>query len=403
MVQNKNKNMVPRKIPVKEKSSHLYGRKSRFSKDCEFCQRLEKLMIIYKDKLSRGEEDSQLGEVRGRIDALLQTRGMSVKRMDYKPISEDIHRVLRIHFNGGINMPPENKLSPSFRLTAGNKENQKVFGGDYDLRQCRAWRFMYRFEEFRAQEDTIRKSLAYLRIAPENLSQLNVYDLEASLFKYRSEVTRDAKVRGDYMDLFEGAKRSFIKTFVKTHGKEFSEQLKKIGVDEKYAEALKKVMEKDGRMPPVIREDDGNLLQGPTFTVHHKMALQDAGQYEDYTKVNDFSNFAIMLDSPENDEASHDLPPLHKMAHSTDKPVYYEQETAEQADNEVKKRRIRYIERLQLPEKVCFMAGAGKEFQINYQDRDLHEYYQAREEAVREVKNKSINKQRGIGRYGKSA
>lgn len=84
-----------------------------------------------------------------------------------------------------------------------------------------------------------------MNIPPEMLPHMNAYDFADVLYRRFQDTADDyGKVR-----IFTGARRSFIKDFIRNNEKQFRAYLRRTQVDDRYADALIEMMHK--KAPPI--------------------------------------------------------------------------------------------------------------------------------------------------------
>lgn len=264
-------------------------------------------------------------------------------------------KLLRMEFNGIIRKPAINQLSEAFR---NQEESNKTYTSkDYNLEDSPAWSHFARFASVKKLSGAVCRALADYNINPAMLKEMNFYDFAYLLYKRYARANDDGVRFDEISKGVDGSKKAFVKQFIRKNEQAFREQLSAMDdpkVSPQYIEALVKCMKETGTMnPPVTRDEHGKILVGPEFSIHHKKAIQDAGQSEDYTERNRFENFVIIIDTKNR--------PYHPFIHSTDKPPYYEKDGK------------KYVERLQLPDGVCFYGGSKKSMQIYNTPQDSKE------------------------------
>ncbi len=282
-------------------------------------------------------------------EAFLKTRldrnGLSLDEfVERLQIDKETRRVTRIDFNGCVNLPEDFNLSAEYAAisTKTDLKDEKQLAQDgeicndelingrlaqiYDLDKCPAWQKFAKFESFRKKENLIRRAMYACEIDNRQLENLNVFDIEHMLcryhdfqmkkpeysrgrFSYQEGLPQSVKIfdnsRNPYdHDLpFDGAKAFAVKNFINNHEEEFVAYLKEMGVSEKTEINPRTGKEesdisravatmKRGNLPKVQRPE-GRYLEG---TVHHEVAIQDAGYLDDVTQVNHWSNMRIIFD-----------------------------------------------------------------------------------------------------------
>ena len=224
----------------------------------------------------------------------LDRHGLEFRTMDYqKPPSYDERRVKRAEFNGGINKPLKRNLSAGYADFKENGGGETLGPADYRMEDYPAWQMLSAYPNFERKKDEFAAALSYAKVPPQLAAQMNVFDFEDVMFSYHEDCRGDAGL--NYVHLFEGSREFTLKTFIKNHGEEFREILKKMRVEPENAERAAALMQK-GRLP-VIPLPDGKVLRG---TVHHLHAIYDSAALEISQNgpkdVNDADNHVIIFE-----------------------------------------------------------------------------------------------------------
>lgn len=230
-----------------------------------------------------------LQEAETLLKSKLQQNGLEFNEFEFKiPIPADMRRVIRMEFDGAIEKPDEDILSPGYK----NRERTEISDGSaYPLETSPAWQKFAKFENFRRMESEVREALAAAEIAPELVKEMRVADFEDVLWQYRNAKQPEEYKDQPRINVFEGSRNFFVKMFIANHEDEFREVLKSLGCNEKTADyAVDKL--KKGKLPKI--QLPGNKYLVPT--VHHDHAIQDAGQLKDPTAVNNVDNLRMMFD-----------------------------------------------------------------------------------------------------------
>lgn len=223
-------------------------------------------------------------------DKVQEESGFSSVVLEYKePVSREMRRVIRMEFNGGINLPDEDDLSPAYaELAKDNRMGEGIYkAADYDLADLKIWKDMARFPNFAKLENEFKAALAFQNVPPAMLREMNVFDFEDVMFKYRN--LEDESL--NFVHLFEGSKEFAIKMYGRNHQKELQEGLSGLGVSAEEAKRVTDMMCRRGRIPSV-HLPDGRVLKN---SVHHEWAILDAGLKENPEDVNKMNNFKIVF------------------------------------------------------------------------------------------------------------
>lgn len=234
---------------------------------------------------------SGLAEAETLLRSKLRQNGLELSEFEFKvPIPADMRRVIRMEFDGAVERPDADILSPAYR----NREIKKISqeeASSYSLGECPAWQKFAKFENFRRMEGEVREALAFCGVAPDMVREMRVSDMEDTIWQYRNSRQSEEYQDQPRINIFEGSRGFFVKTFAKNHEKEFRDTLKSLGCNDRTLDyAIDKL--KKGKLPKVQLPGNKHLVP----TVHHDHAIRDAGQLKDPTQVNNVSNLRMMFD-----------------------------------------------------------------------------------------------------------
>ncbi len=307
--------------------------------------------------LSSGNEELRR-ETREKIKNMMGIwRLRYVNNIKYYPLSREEKHIIRMDYYGTIDepvrIPTRSKSSKTYLNFINSPYKQKLENPQYKLETSPAWNKFRQFPRFRKIEGNLLKQLAQMDIPPEMLPQMNAYDFADVLYRaFKDTANEYGKVR-----IFTGARRSFIKDFIRKNERPFRAYLKNINVDDRYADALIEQMHKKGATNDIdvydsakalnllqkyqqkglipkdeqlslnltsaqlelikmqgdypsvaVLDKEGKTLKGPTFTVHHKIAVKDAGEATYLADVNHFENLCLTIEDP-----------YHRLLHSLDR------------------------------------------------------------------------------------
>ena len=215
-------------------------------------------------------------------------------------ISPEVRFLIKTDFNGLVNAPAREQLSPFFQKVVKYKNflnhNDKYLSEMYDLEKIPAWQSMKQFASFRGQASHLKSALFHLQINPKRLHKLNAFDLVVLLKNYHVI---------NNIPSFESQKSKFVKFFIKNFECEFRDYLlqnkdlivfslscKGIRIDEKknldaykiFIDKAIQNMKKKGQVPPL-------------FNIHHKEAVKDCGDTA-LSDSNNFKNLCLVLEVP---------------------------------------------------------------------------------------------------------
>ena len=287
-----------------------------------------------------------------------------------------------------IKIPGRSKSTSAYLAFINSPYKEKIDNPQYDLDSSPAWNKFRQFPRFRKIEKQMLEQLKAEKVPPHLIPQMNAYDYADILYRaFKDTADEYGKVR-----IFNGARRSFVKDFIRNNEPQFRQYLKRIRVDDRYTESLIEMMQKKGittdidvfdkqkailllekykedkLLPPeeeinekisskqlefikyrgdygkiAILDEEGKALSGPTFTVHHKIAVKDGGEATYLADVNHFENLCLMVNEP-----------YHRLMHSLDK-------------TEISNFRESYKARIYMQNPhIIFWGGISQDYQIHY-------------------------------------
>lgn len=359
-----------------------------------------KCKLIYKMNLTPDVRQllqaNKYENIRGLLTAELQKVGCDFETAPYEPVSEEESRAIRIQFSGGVNQPPPEKCAYDIHQNRHKEINYKP--EDYDLESSSVAQTFKKLKYPASVFKKMEKALVAAKIPPEDVAELNIYDYENLLYNHN----RQPGDEEGFAPIMTGAKKAAVKAFVINHESQIVTMLTEMDVSQEYINIALQNM-KNGKLPNgKLQDKQGNVFYGPSFTVHHKTAVQDAHKFQDVSQINDIGNFAIMLNTNRNaDYETREIvskyPDLHDLAHKTDKPLYYEN------DNE-NGEKLKVTEKVKLPANVLFMVGFSARFQINCTEDDkksfakfLNEEYEKTETVKKNRYQYNLGKEKYAG------
>ena len=236
-----------------------------------------------------------------KIHDLLKKKGLIYSIKPHFLITKVEKIIIRADYNGTINpITDEKQLS---RLYLEHRDNKKSPTHDYKdyscLKDSKAWALFSQFKNFQNLETFVKKYLYSIDYPPEKIKKLVIEDF-IDLF-YQEQTRRQKR-------LFMGEKKSFIKDFIKKAEPQFKQILRNLNVDEKYITALVVSMKVRGSCDKIkVYDKKGNLIEGPRFSVHHKVAVKDGNSQEHLAEVNLFKNLCLTIDEPYHSKILHRL------------------------------------------------------------------------------------------------
>ncbi len=284
----------------------------------------------------------------------LEKYGFFLHCYDYYPTSVEKKRVARMAFNGCVEKPKENDLSPDFRKLKNLQIKRETHSAEeYDLNMSPAWQIFKQVPEFANIESQARSACANFGVPVSMLSSLSVHDFCHLINeKFRSSNGTNAKI------FPESYKAKNTKRFIAENEDAFRfGMLQKKGINKEYVETLIRAM-KQGYTDLTKYNENGSPVwkkewsNQPVIDVHHIVNIKDASNKEtngkSFASVNDYENMCFIV------RDQHDI--MHALENDMKTEAIY---------NDIFfNRRIdkKYIYRIQPPENVkCIL---GFDFQI---------------------------------------
>ena len=349
----------------------------------------QKYLDILSSSINRQERDF----IREEIKTLIRTWGLTyVDDLEHYPLSREEKHIIRMDFYGSINqtekVPPRTNLSERYLqfINAPQTQQAELPSQDYDLDASPTWQLFRQFPRFQKIESELKEQMHKMHIPAELLPAMNAYDFSDILYNYFKEDENSPKAH-----LFLGARKSFIKDFIRHNENALKKYLTQINVDQRYIDALVDEMKRLGKtsnimvMDPIkwktlfkqyqkagliptdevytpdvpqkykelikehndyfkvaVLDKEGKPLSGPEFSVHHKTAVKDAATIPDLADVNKFENLCLTIDSP-----------YHRILHSLDMTQTID-------------KRESYKSRIYMNKDIVFWGGFHPMFHIHY-------------------------------------
>ena len=349
----------------------------------------QKYLDILSSSINRQERDF----IREEIKTLIRTWGLTyVDDLEHYPLSREEKHIIRMDFYGSINQtektPPRTNLSERYLQFINTPQTQQAElpSQDYNLDASPTWQLFRQFPRFQKIESELKEQMHKMHIPAELLPALNAYDFSDILYNYYKEDENSPKAH-----LFLGARKSFIKDFIRHNETAFRKYLTQTNVDKRYIDALVDEMKRLGKtsnimvMDPIkwktlfkqyqkagliptdevytpdvpqkykdlikehndyfkvaVLDKEGKPLSGPEFSVHHKTAVKDAATIPDLADVNKFENLCLTIDSP-----------YHRILHSLDMTQTID-------------KRESYKSRIYMDKDIVFWGGFHPLFHIHY-------------------------------------
>ena len=349
----------------------------------------QKYLDILSSSINRQERDF----IREEIKTLIRTWGLTyVDDLEHYPLSREEKHIIRMDFYGSINQtektPPRTNLSERYLqfINAPQTQQAELPPQDYNLDASPTWQLFRQFPRFQKIESELKEQMHKMHIPAELLPAMNAYDFSDILYNYFKEDENSPKAH-----LFLGARKSFIKDFIRHNENALKKYLTQINVDQRYIDALVDEMKRLGKtsnimvMDPIkwktlfkqyqkagliptdevytpdvsqkykelikehndyfkvaVLDKEGKPLSGPEFSVHHKTAVKDAATIPDLADVNKFENLCLTIDSP-----------YHRILHSLDMTQTID-------------KRESYKSRIYMDKDIVFWGGFHPLFHIHY-------------------------------------
>ena len=349
----------------------------------------QKYLDILSSSINRQERDF----IREEIKTLIRTWGLTyVDDLEHYPLSREEKHIIRMDFYGSINqtekVPPRTNLSERYLqfINAPQSQQAELPPQDYNLDASPTWQLFRQFPRFQKIESELKEQMHKMHIPAELLPAMNAYDFSDILYNYFKEDENSPKAH-----LFLGARKSFIKDFIRHNENALKKYLTQINVDQRYIDALVDEMKRFGKtsnimvMDPIkwktlfkqyqkagliptdevytpdvpqkykelikehndyfkvaVLDKEGKPLSGPEFSVHHKTAVKDAATIPDLADVNKFENLCLTIDSP-----------YHRILHSLDMTQTID-------------KRESYKSRIYMNKDIVFWGGFHPLFHIHY-------------------------------------
>ena len=249
---------------------------------------LQSISPEFKDKLLKNKTSTETFNF---LEKQLEQVGLSVDTIDYRPpLNIDTRHIIRMEFNGSVYEPDEDHLSDAYFEHKKNPPELTVSKDSYNLDDCPSWAMFKQFANFKNMENEFRQALAWSKVPPQMLKDLNSFDFEDLLFRHQKETDFYGKEKNSYR-LFEGAREAAVKIHTHNHKAELITYFKELGAKEEDIQKLLDTMENKGRIPP-LPLPNGDYL---TATVHHDDAILDTDPSLDITQTNAAQNFRIIF------------------------------------------------------------------------------------------------------------
>lgn len=297
--------------------------------------------------------------VRGEIKTELEKNEFTTETNEYVAVPDDYYRIARLDFESTLEPIKDSELSPEY-VKARNSLPAETFSPDAykDLhKRSETWARCSEFPNFRNLQPKFFEALTEFNIPPQVADTMKIKDIEDLMLMHAQKHDSHPKGNGyTRYSLFgqDDAKRQFVKFVVETDEKAhaFKQMMVEQGARPEYAAALVEKMRRYGVMNPgTVRDEAGEIVPPPKFklSIHHKHAIQDMGNLDPKSKINDLNNFVLILDKPYHQPICHGL----------DLPSY-----RSNAEGKC------YTERIKFPKGLVVMFGFNKKKQMRLKENE---------------------------------
>lgn len=307
----------------------------------EYKQQLYRKILV--EKLILNIAAGKNSEIKQNLEQIMKDEGLKFTEKEESLISQEEKFLIKTEFHGLSHYPSKEMLSQYFQKHIENKEhpeNKTYHESEYQLDNIPSWKYFKQFSSFKKRAGIFAKALAEKNIPPQDISQLNAYDLIALLKNYNQKHD---------IPNFETAKSKFIKYFINNHEADYRSymlenkavilyalQNKGIELDlKKNHHAYEEFIEKN----IILMKTKGSVP--PLFNIHHKRPVKDSNSNENLSMANNYKNLCLIIESP-----------YHNMLHLFDTNVL-----GKTIFN-------RKVKRIELPQELIFFGGFSRKFQI---------------------------------------
>lgn len=297
--------------------------------------------------------------IREEIKTELEKNEFTTEINEYIPVNEDYYRIARLDFESTLEPIKDEELSPEYLKARNSLPDKTYTPDDYKGLHLRSetWACCSEFQNFRNIQPKLFEALSEYGIPPEVADSMKIKDIEDLMLLHAQKHTSHPKGNGaTRYSLFgqDDAKRQFVKFVVGNDEKAdaFKQMMIEQGARPEYAAALVEKMQKFGVMNPgTVYDEAGEVVPPPNFkfSIHHKHAIQDLGNLDPKSKINDLDNFVLIVDKPYHQPICHglDLPSYRRNAEGRC-----------------------YTERIKFPKGLVAMFGFNKKKQMRLKENE---------------------------------
>lgn len=313
----------------------------------EYKQQLYRKILV--EKLILNISSGKNSEIKQNLEQIMKDEGLKFVEKEESLISQEEKFLIKTEFHGLSHYPSKEQLSPYFQQFINDNTEPKVTSfneNDYILERIPSWKYFKQFASFKKRAPIFAKALAEKGIPPQDIQNLNAYDLVAMLKNYNQKHD---------IPNFETAKSKFIKYFINHHEADFRTYLhenkaviiyalKSKGIEldlKKNHHAYEEFIDKN----IILMKTKGSVP--PLFNIHHKHPVKDSRTEENLSMANNPKNLCLIIECP-----------YHNMLHLFDTNIL-----GKTIFN-------RKVKRVELPQGLIFFGGFSRKFQF-YRQQEI--------------------------------
>lgn len=233
---------------------------------------------------------------------LIEESGLQIDIDEPKNFANFSKNLIKIDAIGIIKQPDEKLQTLDYLENKSSYQKRNVTPiKDYELRKHPTWSLFRHFPNFQLIEKHLLHQLNSTKIHAKTFEKMNHHDFLDAVFEMSNkEIIKDSKGNRECVaNPFVGEKNKLVQFVTRSREKEVVEILKALKNHPKYIESLVDEMKTTGRtVGIVVKDEDGDLIEGTILTVDHKDPRRNARTFSDkIAKINLLSNMQIV---PEN-------------------------------------------------------------------------------------------------------
>lgn len=284
-----------------------------------------------------------------KLDEILQAAGFKRAQYDGNYLHKQEVLMIRMDFYGTIDRLKqglrERELSPYYRELMDNPLQKRPKTVEYDFESSPSWKLFSRFQSFRHIERNLKAYLVKYKIDPQILQLMTPRDFSDLVVQAFQKQSNEQKIT---FQKEISVRNEFVRDLARRQGDQMAEMLLKQGWDERYVYSMLNMMKRFGKynssklvitelrftekvladlkkeninckgfklgekIPQVLidslidankgyllaaRDENGKKLNGadfPSFDVHHKHAVTDAGDLKSVAYANYKKNLCLV-------------------------------------------------------------------------------------------------------------